>query len=117
MEINIDEIRVQVALGTINEEIRSSIWQIDDKEVLKVLSECTEIPIRKAVAVNPHTPFSVIKKLYTSDPDLIVRECAWDRVAMRFMQCHHLSFPPPLPDSSLEPSFDDLPDGVNIYRS
>lgn len=118
MKISLEELRVQVALGTIDEKIQwSEICNMCDKEALRILGDCTDVKIRKAVAINVHTPFSVWKKMYTSDSDQMVRELAWEQVARRFKRLYKTDPPePPWKDPwNNRPS--DLPPDTLIYRS
>jgi len=117
LDINLEELRVQVALGTIPKELCEQIWLLDDKEALIILSNCSDVEIRKAVAINQKAPYSVLKKMYTSESDHIIRDCAWEQIARRYKR--RFKQEPPLPPwrDPWANSPDDLPDDTLVYYS
>ena len=113
--MDLDELKLQVALGIISDEISEIVWTTADKEILKVLSDCTEISVRKSISVNPYTPYSILKK-FLYDKDSIVRACAWDRISMRYKRRFGRAPVNPYPLLNQSNSFDDLPPDVLIYK-
>ena len=93
MTLNLEEIKIQLALGTLNESMYAELIMTDDVEVLKYLSTCEDVAIRRQVAANINTPFSIIQKLYRSDPDRLVRECAWEHVRQRYLRMYGIEPP------------------------
>ena len=116
MDITLDEIRAQVALGTITDDIRQHIWEMTDKEALKILGGSNDAEICRAVSINIYTPFSVLKQMYTSNPDRIARECAWGQIAVRYLRRFNVEAPHPNLRrwSDIDSS---LPDDVIIYHN
>ena len=115
LNIDIDELRVQIALGTITEEIREHIWKIEDPEVLSVLAGTTDVRIRTAVAINPHVSDEILETMYKSDTVFIVKDVAWEMIDRRCLISGQVSPPRPVKDD--EDKFNDLPPGTQIYRS
>lgn len=113
MQISLKELQAQVALGTITEDIRAEIFVLSESEALKVLSTCADVSIRRAVALNPHTPYSVLRSYYRGDPDLVVKELAWDQIASKYRR----KFNQEPPRSPLKEDPKNLPPGTLIYRS
>ena len=84
MAITLDEIKVQIALGTFDTSLE--IYHVTDKEILTYLAFCNNVILRRAAASNPNTPFSVHQKQYTEDSDFLVKECAWEHVRLRYVR-------------------------------
>ena len=95
MDIDLDETRIQVALGTFNTEDFTELYRLDDKDLLTFLATHEDVTFRRAVASNPHTPFRVVQKMYREDTDLMVKECAWERVKLRYTRRFYIEPPPP----------------------
>lgn len=89
MNITLDEIRIQVALGTFDPELYPEIYHITDKKILSFLAFCYDVVLRRAVAANPNTPFKVHYKQYTNDTDFLVRTCAWEHTRLRYIRMFH----------------------------
>ena len=89
MPITINEIRIQLALGTLDPTIYPEIYHIDDQDVLTFLAFCDDVRLRRAAAANIHTPFSVHYKQYMKDSDLLVVECAWEHTRLRYVRRFH----------------------------
>ena len=113
MQISLKELQAQVALGTIDENIRSDIFKSKNLEALKILGACSDADIRRAVALNPYTPYSVLRRYYREDPDIVVRELAWDQIASKYRDKYNQD--PPRNPLKKDPK--DLPPGTLIYRS
>lgn len=89
MPITFDEIRIQIALGTLDPAIYPEIYHIDDRDILTFLAFCDDVILRRAAAANSYTPFGVHYKQYMEDPDLLVRECAWEHTRLRYVRRFH----------------------------
>ena len=81
--MDIDELKIQVALGIITDEILALAWFTKDCEILRTLSKCTDLTLKKAVSVNGNCPYSVIKVLL-SDDNVVVRYGAWEHIVARY---------------------------------
>ncbi len=114
MPISLDELKIQVALGTIDEKIRSQLWQTEDKEVLKILGGCADIEIRRTVSINPHTSFSMWRKMYEEDSDYMVRELAWSRFEGRFKRLFGYDPPEPPWKAPYDNRPSDLPSDTHL---
>jgi len=108
MDINIGEIRIQIALGTFNIEDYTALYHLDDKDLLIALATHEDVTIRRAVAANKHTPFRVLQKLYREDTDLLVKECAWECVKLRYTRRFYIDPPPPPWQKIIDPY--DIPE-------
>jgi len=108
MNITLDEIKVQIALGTLDTSLYTEIYHITDKEVLTYLAFCNDVTLRRAAAQNPNTPFSVHQKQYTEDSDLLVKECAWEHVRLRYVRRFYREPPNPPWRKDIDPY--DIPE-------
>jgi len=115
VEIDLQELRVQIALGTVSEEVRENIWKITDVDALELLGDASDEYIRRAVAVNPYTPDEVLEEMYHNDPAPIVKDMAWEMIDRRCEAKGEISPPRPIEDDG--DKFDDLPPNTQIYRS
>jgi len=86
MSITLDEIRIQIALGTFDPALYPVIYHITDQKVLISLAFCNDVALRRAVASNPNAPFSVHYKQYMEDCDLLVKDCAWEHTRLRYVR-------------------------------
>jgi len=114
--MDLDELKLQVALGTVSSEVREEVWRSCDKDVLRILGDCTDVEIRKAVAINKYTPYSTLKKMSTSDPDRIVCDCAWDQIIRRYIRRFKYAPPDMYLRTKSSLNFDDLPPDVIINK-
>ena len=89
MFITLNEIRMQIALGTFDPTLYPEIYHITDRKILTFLAFCDDISLRRAAAANSNTPFSVHYKQYTEDIDFLVRECAWEHTRLRYVRIFH----------------------------
>ena len=89
MCITTNEIRIQLALGTLDPAVYPEIYHIDDLDILTFFAFCDDVILRRAAAVNIHTPFSTHYKQYMEDSDLLVRECAWEHTRLRYVRRFH----------------------------
>ncbi len=96
MSITLNEIRVQIALGTLDPALCPEIYHITDQEILTSLAFCDDVSLRRAVAANPNTPFRIHYKQYTEDSDVLVRECAWEHTRLRYVRRFDREPPKPL---------------------
>ena len=71
-KIDLEELRVHVALGTVDDNIRAELWQMDNIEALKILCDCNDLQVRKAIAINLHAPYSVLKKMMKDILEIIL---------------------------------------------
>ena len=85
-EITLDEIKIQEALGTLsNASFYEELYHLEDIEILKFVGlESKDYTLRRAVATNMHTPYSILRQMYKYDLDYYVREIAWGRVVARY---------------------------------
>lgn len=86
MDITLDEIRVQIALGTFDPARYPEIYHITDQKILTFLAFCDDVALRRAVASNSSTPFRVHRRQYLEDSDFLVRECAWEHTRLRYVR-------------------------------
>ncbi len=114
MTISLDELKIQVALGTIDEEIRSQIWQMQDIGALKLLGGCADVEIRRAVVLNLYTPFSTWRKMYTDEDDYMVRDLAWSRFSARFKRLFGYDPPEPPWKDPYDNRPSDLPSDTHL---
>lgn len=108
MDITLEEIRMQIALGTFDPILYPQIYRITDREILIFLGSCDDVTLRRAVASNPNTPFKVHYKQYTEDSDMLVRECAWEHTRLRFVRMFHCEPPKPPWRKDIDPY--DIPE-------
>ncbi len=95
MRITLDEIRVQIALGTFDPALYPDIYHIVDRKILTFLAFCGDVVLRRAAAANPNTPFKVHRKQYFEDSDTLVRECAWEHTRLRYIRMFYKEPPKP----------------------
>lgn len=95
LPINSEEIRIQIALGTLDTAQYPELYSIKDKEILTLMAFCDNVVLRRAAAVNSNTPFKVHKKQYTEDTDPLVRECAWEHTRLRYLRMYDREISPP----------------------
>lgn len=108
MSITLDEIRVQLALGTMSPEIYAELYHIDDRQILTFCAFCANVILRRAAAANPYTPFSVHYRQYSEDSDLLVQECAWEHTRLRYSRMFHVEPIPPWYRPAIDPY--DIPE-------
>ena len=113
--MDLDELKLQIALGTISDEIREIVWSSTDKETLRILGGCTDVLIRKAVAINIHIPYSTIKQLMY-DSDWVVRWSAWQRISDRYKRRFGYTPVSPIFLEHKGVYLGDLPPGVLINK-
>ena len=108
MKFTLAEIKVQVALGTLDTSLYSEIYHIKDREILTFLAFCDNVELRRAAAQSPNTPFKVHYKQYTEDSDFLVRECAWEHTRQRYIRMFYKEPPKPPWRKDIDPY--DIPD-------
>lgn len=108
MGITLDEIRMQIALGTLDPVLYPEIYHITDRQILISLAFCDDVALRRAVAANPNAPFWVHYKQYTKDADLLVRDCAWEFTKSRYIRMYHRHPPVPPWHKTIDPY--DIPE-------
>ena len=108
MSITLDEILLQIALGTFDLAIYPEIYHITDRKILTFLAFCDNVELRRASASNPNTPFKVHYKQYMEDPDKLVRECAWEHTRLRYIRMFYIEPPKPPWHTDIDPY--DIPE-------
>jgi hypothetical protein len=103
MSITLDEILIQLALGTLDPTIYPEIYHITDQRILALLAFCDDVSLRRAAASNPNTPFRAHYKQYTEDIDFMVRECAWEHTRLRYIRMFHKEPPKPSWRKAIDP--------------
>lgn len=96
--MTLNELKVNLAIGSLTEELRAELFFTDDVEILKYLVNHPNEILRRIVAVNKNTPYSLIKFLYTEDSSLFIRQLAWERIVERFKRRFSI-YPPRTPES------------------
>lgn len=87
--MTLDEIKIQESLGTLDSVVDSSFYEelveTDNIEILKFVAlNVKSSSLRRCIAVNKNTPYSILRRLYKFDPDYYVRETAWDQIVERY---------------------------------
>ena len=95
MSITFAEIRMQLALGTLDPALYPAIYHITDQKLLALLAFCDDVTLRRAVASNPNAPFSVHHKQYMEDSDPLVKDCAWEHTRLRYVRRFYINPPNP----------------------
>lgn len=103
MPITLDEILVQIALGTFDPALYPEIYHIIDRKILTFLAFCDDVTLRRAAASNPNTPFKVRRKQYREDLDPLVRDCAWEHTRLRYIRMFHREPPKPSWRKAIDP--------------
>lgn len=110
MEYTLDEIKIQIALGTLDTSLCSELYHIKDKEILMYLAFCDDVTLRRVAAQNKNTPFSTHQKQYKNDSDFLVKELAWEHIRLRYMRRFYREPPkPPWRISTIDPYNPPLP--------
>lgn len=103
MTITLDEIYIQIALGTFDPTLYPEIYHITDRKILTFLAFCDDVVLRRAVASNSNTPFKIHYKQYTEDSDRLVRDCAWEHTRLRYIRMFHREPSKPLWRKDIDP--------------
>jgi len=84
--MTLNEFKIQSALNSFGDNIRQFLNTTDDIGILKFVTLCDRVELRRAISVNCHLPYSIIKYLYNNDPDRLVKDCAWEHIVLRFQR-------------------------------
>lgn len=85
--MTLEEIKIQEALGTLGSgaSFYEELYHLDNLEILRFVGlESKDYRLRRAVATNKNTPYSILRQMYKNDTDYYVREISWKRVIDRY---------------------------------
>lgn len=85
--MTLNEVKIQEALGVLEDsnDFYLELYYITDIEILKFIGiNSSSCFLRRAVAINLCTPYSVLRYIYKNDPDNMTRQIAWRRVLDRW---------------------------------